>query len=163
MEQLDINILKFQNKKLSQRLEFKNKVEVDLRQRIEQLEKKGTSAEAIVYVITRYWNQLNEDLRVLLQRFDAETSDESENINENAATTSFISRLSSWDKDELEENLRYRVEVSKRAVSKILATFDRITQRNEKITSALKGRVIQICLYLILIHKSAFQSCDACT
>lgn len=145
MEQLDNNILKFQNKKLGQRLEFKNKVEVDLRQRIEQLEKKGTSAEAIVYVITRYWNQLNEDLRVLLQRFDAETSDESENLNENAATTSFITRLSSWDKDELEENLRYRVEVSKRAVSKILATFDRITQRNEKITSALKGIPLNHC------------------
>ena len=139
MEQLDINILKFQNKKLGERLEARIKAEDDLRQRIEQLDKKQTSAELIVDVVNRYWNQLNEDLRILLQRFDAETSDESENNNENEATTSFISRLSNWDKDELEENLRYRVEVSKRAVSKVIAAFDRITQRNEKITFALKG------------------------
>jgi hypothetical protein len=26
----------------------------------------------------RYWNQLNEDIRILLQRFDAEYGDESE-------------------------------------------------------------------------------------
>lgn len=139
MEQLDINILKFQNKKLGERLESRIKAEADLRQRIEQLDKKQTSAELIVDVVNRYWNQLNEDLRILLQRFDAETSDESENNNENEATTSFISRLSNWDKDELEENLRLRVEVSKRAVSKVIAAFDRITQRNEKITFALKG------------------------
>lgn len=142
MEQFDINILKFQNKKLGERLEVKAKVESDLRQRIEQLEKKQTSAEAIVYVINRYWNQLNEDLRILLQRFDAETSDQQENDNENEATTSFISQLSTWDKDELEENLRQRVEVSKRAVSKVIATFDRIVQRNEKITFALKGTTL---------------------
>lgn len=142
MEQFDIKILKFQNKKLGERLETKTKVEADLRQRIEQLEKKQTSAEAIVYVINRYWNQLNEDLRILLQRFDAETSDQQENDNENEATTSFISQLSNWDKDELEENLRQRVEVSKRAVSKVIATFDRIVQRNEKITFALKGKNI---------------------
>lgn len=30
-------------------------------------------------VVNRYWNLLNEDIRVLLQRFDAETADESEN------------------------------------------------------------------------------------
>lgn len=30
-------------------------------------------------VVNRYWNQLNEDIRILLQRFDAETADESEN------------------------------------------------------------------------------------
>jgi hypothetical protein len=28
--------------------------------------------------VGRYWNQLNEDIRILLQRFDAEYGDESE-------------------------------------------------------------------------------------
>lgn len=35
--------------------------------------------DAVLNVVNRYWNQLNEDIRVLLQRFDAETADESEN------------------------------------------------------------------------------------
>ena len=35
--------------------------------------------DAVLNVINRYWNQLNEDVRILLQRFDAETADENEN------------------------------------------------------------------------------------
>ena len=38
----------------------------------------------------RYWNQLNEDMRILLQRFDAETGDKEEKNEESEATTSFF-------------------------------------------------------------------------
>jgi len=48
-------------------------------------------------------------------------------------------QLSSWDKEELDEKLANRVQVSKRAVSKVVQAFDRLSQRNEKITLALKG------------------------
>lgn len=54
-------------------------MENDLRGRIEQLEKRQTQDDLVLNVINRYWNQLNEDIRILLQRFDSETSDESEN------------------------------------------------------------------------------------
>lgn len=50
-----------------------------MRARIEQLEKRQTQDDAVLCVVNRYWNLLNEDIRVLLQRFDAETADESEN------------------------------------------------------------------------------------
>jgi len=110
-----------------------------LRSRIEQLEKKQTNDEAITYVINRYWNQLNEDLRVLLLRFDAETSDETENRNESEETTSFLRQLSNWDKEEMDETLQQRVQVSTRVVAKVLQAFDRIVQRNAKIMLALKG------------------------
>lgn len=138
-EELDINILRYQNKKLGERLETRIKTEADLRNRIEQLEKKQTSNEAIVYVINRYWNQFNEDLRIQLLRFDAETSDELEKKNEFETTKNFIFQLTNWDNEELEENLKQRVEGSTRAVGKILKAFDRIVQRNEKITAALSG------------------------
>lgn len=114
-------------------------MEAELRQRIEQLEKRQTQDDAVLNVVNRYWNQLNEDIRVLLQRFDAETADESENKNESEATTSFLMQLSSWDKEELDDKLAHRVQVSKRAVSKVVQAFDRLSQRNEKITLALKG------------------------
>lgn len=64
---------------LLQRLEQRHRLEAELRQRIEQLEKRQTQDDAVLNVVNRYWNQLNEDIRVLLQRFDAETADESEN------------------------------------------------------------------------------------
>lgn len=62
-----------------QRIEQRHRVEAELRQRIEQLEKRQTQDDAVLNVVNRYWNQLNEDIRILLQRFDAETADESEN------------------------------------------------------------------------------------
>ncbi|XP_014610053.1 PREDICTED: E3 ubiquitin-protein ligase Bre1 isoform X1 [Polistes canadensis] len=139
LEEMDMKVLQFQNKKLSQRLEQRHRMEAELRQRIEQLEKRQMQDDAVLNVVNRYWNQLNEDIRVLLQRFDAETADESENKNESEATTSFLMQLSSWDKEELDDKLANRVQVSKRAVSKVVQAFDRLSQRNEKITLALKG------------------------
>ncbi|KAL6254844.1 hypothetical protein P5V15_014183 [Pogonomyrmex californicus] len=118
---------------------LQHRMEAELRQRIEQLEKRQMQDDAVLNVVNRYWNQLNEDIRVLLQRFDAETADESENKNESEATTSFLMQLSSWDKEELDDKLANRVQVSKRAVSKVVQAFDRLSQRNEKITLALKG------------------------
>lgn len=82
---------------------------------------------------------MNEDVRILLQRFDAETADENESRNESEQTTSFLALLSTWDKDELDEKLANRVLVSQRAVAKLIQAFDRLLQRNHKITQALKG------------------------
>lgn len=142
LEEMDIKVLQFQNKKLAQRIEQRVRCEAELRQRIEQLEKRQTQDDAVLNVVNRYWNQLNEDIRVLLQRFDAETADESENKNENEATTSFLMQLSTWDKEELDDKLANRVQVSKRAVAKIVQVFDRLMQRNEKITKVIKGEAI---------------------
>ena len=70
---------------------------------------------------------------ILLIWFDWTFADESE------ATTSFLALLSTWDKSELDEKLANRVLVSQRAVAKLIRAFDRLLQRNEKITQALKG------------------------
>lgn len=139
LEEMDIKVLQFQNKKLAQRIEQRIRSESELRHRIEQLEKRQTQDDAVLNVVNRYWNQLNEDIRVLLQRFDAETADESENKNENEVTTSFLAQLSTWDKEELDDKLAHRVQVSKRAVGKIVQVIDRLMQRNEKIAISLKG------------------------
>lgn len=89
--------------------------------------------------VNRYWNQFNEDIRILLQRFDAETADEQESKNESEVTTSFLAQLSTWDKKELDENLANRVQISKRAVGKIIQVFDRLMQRNDKVLQFVKG------------------------
>lgn len=62
-------------------------------------------------------------------------------LDENEATTSFLMQLSTWDKEELDDKLANRVQVSKRAVAKVIQAFDRLMQRNEKITMALKGEL----------------------
>jgi len=139
LEEMDMKTLRFQNHKLEQRLEQRKKIEEDLKGRIEQLEKRQTQSDDVLTVINRYWNQFNEDIRLMLQRYDAETADESETKNESEATTSFLTQLSTWDREELDEKLVNRVQVSKRAVAKIVQAFDRLHQRNEKVSRALKG------------------------
>uniref|UniRef100_A0A0K2V376 E3 ubiquitin protein ligase n=1 Tax=Lepeophtheirus salmonis TaxID=72036 RepID=A0A0K2V376_LEPSM len=139
LEELDIKTLQFQNHKLGLRLTQRIKIEEELRQRIDQLEKRQTRDDAVINVINRYWNQLNEDIRVLLERFDAETGDEGEKKNEDISTTSFLSQLSTWHKEELDANLANRVQVSQRAVAKIIQAFDHLIQRNDRISRAIRG------------------------
>ncbi|XP_005102459.1 E3 ubiquitin-protein ligase Bre1 [Aplysia californica] len=143
LEELDLKVLVFQNKKLAERIEQRKKAETELRKRIEQLENRQRTDDAVLMIVNRYWNQLDEDVRVLLQRFDAETSDETETKNESSELTSFLTLLSTWDKQELEEKLGQRVEFSKRAIGKLLQAFDRMLQRNEKLHHAMEDKVEQ--------------------
>lgn len=61
-------------------------------------------------------------------------------IDENEVTTSFLTQLSTWDKEELDDKLANRVQVSKRAVAKVVQVIDRLMQRNEKFTMIFKGQ-----------------------
>lgn len=54
-------------------------------------------------------------------------------------TTSFLTQLSTWDKEELDDKLANRVQVSKRAVAKVVQVIDRLMQRNEKFSMALRS------------------------
>ncbi|XP_060078358.1 E3 ubiquitin-protein ligase Bre1-like [Ylistrum balloti] len=141
LEELDMKVLKFQNKKLVERIELRRRAEDELRKRIDQLENRQRTDDAVLMIVNRYWNLLDEDARVLLQRFDAETADETETKNESDATTAFLTLLSTWDKQELEQRLGQRVEFSKRAIGKLLQAFDRLLQRNEKLNKAIQDKV----------------------
>ncbi|XP_014678359.1 PREDICTED: E3 ubiquitin-protein ligase Bre1-like [Priapulus caudatus] len=138
-EEMDLKVLQFQNKKLAQRLEQRRRIEEDLRNRIEQLEKRQTTDDAVMCIVNRYWNQLDEDMRVVLQRFDWEVADESEDKDESEELTSFLESLSTWDRNELDQKLTQRVQFSERAVGKVMQCFDRQLQRYEKLVKTLRG------------------------
>ncbi|KAK3591494.1 hypothetical protein CHS0354_031601 [Potamilus streckersoni] len=142
LEELDLKVLQFQNKKLAERIEQRKRYEDELHKRIEQLENRQRTDDTVLMIVNRYWNQLDEDVRVLLQRFDAETADdEAENQNDSIETISFLTLLSTWDKQELEQRLGQRVEFSKRAIGKLLKAFDRLLQRNELLNKAVQEKV----------------------
>jgi len=50
-------------------LEQKQKTELELIQRAEQLETRQTQDDAVLNVINRYWMQVDEDVGILLRRF----------------------------------------------------------------------------------------------
>lgn len=140
LEEMDVKVLQFQNRKFAERIEQRRKAEEELRKRIEQLEQRQTTDDAVLCIVNRFWNQLDEDVRVLLQRFDAEGADEVEKQNESPAVTSFLNLLSQWDKQETEDKLRQRVEFSERAIGKLLQAYDRLLQRKEKLWNMIKAK-----------------------
>ena len=51
-------------------------------------------------------------------------------VDESPAVTSFLTLLSQWDKQEIEERLNLRVEFSKRAIGKLLQVKDLYSSTN---------------------------------
>lgn len=58
--------------------------------RIEQLQTRQTQDDAVLNVINRYWNQLNEDIQILLQRFATETSEDADNKSMKISTVFYV-------------------------------------------------------------------------
>lgn len=55
-------------------------------------------------------------------------------------TTSFLTQLSTWDKEELNERLQQRVGFSKRAIGKLLKAFDCLLARYNKLVDAVETK-----------------------
>ena len=86
--------------------------------------------------------QFDENIRRLLERFDASQSTEennrstSNNLNEENSTTthderqgeevrSFIRQLNTWVREDLDVNLRRRLDFSTKAIEKLVRVFDK--------------------------------------
>uniref|UniRef100_A0A8C2SXG7 E3 ubiquitin protein ligase n=2 Tax=Coturnix japonica TaxID=93934 RepID=A0A8C2SXG7_COTJA len=54
-EEMDLKVLQFKNKKLAERLEQRQAVEDELRERIEKLEKRQATDDATLMLVNRYW------------------------------------------------------------------------------------------------------------
>ena len=63
-EEMDVKVLQFQNKKLVERIEQRRKAEEQLKQRIEQLEQRQTTDDAVLCIVNRYWNQVRKTLSI---------------------------------------------------------------------------------------------------
>ena len=50
---MDMKVLVFQNKKLAERIELRKRAEEDLKKRIEQLEQRQTTDDAVLCIVNR--------------------------------------------------------------------------------------------------------------
>ncbi|XP_067883057.1 E3 ubiquitin-protein ligase BRE1B-like [Heterodontus francisci] len=57
-EEMDLKVLQFKNKKLAERLEQRQAIEDELRERIEKLEKRQATDDATLLIVNRYWTQV---------------------------------------------------------------------------------------------------------
>ncbi len=144
--------MRIQNKNLSERLVQRQKLEAELKDKIEHLQNRKASDDSKLCIVDRYWTQLDEDLRYILERFDCNTSIDlvdadgslasssssgsnktnsggntinKENQSSNQSLRNFLAKLKEWDKVDLEENLKERVKFTTQTVSKLVSNYDR--------------------------------------
>ena len=63
---MDTKVLQFQNKKLAERIEQRKRAEEELHKRIEQLENRQRTDDAVLMIVNRYWNQVPQMFSKLL-------------------------------------------------------------------------------------------------
>lgn len=66
--------MRAQHYKICERFKHKEKQRALLEKRVEELESRQAKDDEVACIINRYWNCLDEDVQLLLQRFDAEAN-----------------------------------------------------------------------------------------
>ncbi|CAF3976562.1 unnamed protein product, partial [Rotaria sp. Silwood2] len=165
-EDLDAKLLLIQNKKLFECVQNYRKAEVDWKSKIDQLETNKASVDCKWSMIDLYWTQLDENIRRLLERFDATTSTDGNNeassslINDettsnsnitnttNSSTNnerqgeeirSYIHQLNTWLREDLDEHLKQRLDFSTKAIVKLVRVFDNLTDKFQRLFTSINS------------------------
>ncbi|XP_005062154.1 PREDICTED: E3 ubiquitin-protein ligase BRE1A [Ficedula albicollis] len=165
-EELDIRTLQTKNRKLAEMLDQRQAIEDELREHIEKLERRQATDDASLLIINRYWNQFDENIRIILKRFDMdqglgdllserkalvvpepepdsdsnqERKDERERGEGLEPAFSFLATLASSTSEEIESQLQERVESSRRAVAQIVTMYDKLQEKVDVLSHKLNS------------------------
>ncbi|KYO35130.1 E3 ubiquitin-protein ligase BRE1A [Alligator mississippiensis] len=155
-EELDIRTLQSKNRKLAEMLDQRQAIEDELREHIEKLERRQATDDASLLIVNRYWSQFDENIRIILKRYDLdeglgdllserkalvvpepepdsdsnqERKDERERGEGLEPAFSFLATLASSTSEEMESQLQERVESSRRAVAQIVTMYDKLQEK----------------------------------
>ncbi|KAM4879491.1 E3 ubiquitin-protein ligase BRE1A [Sylvia borin] len=170
-EELDIRTLQTKNRKLAEMLDQRQAIEDELREHIEKLERRQATDDASLLIINRYWNQFDENIRIILKRFDLdqglgdllserkalvvpepepdsdsnqERKDERERVEGLEPAFSFLATLASSTSEEIESQLQERVESSRRAVAQIVTMYDKLQEKVDVLSHKLNSGDISL-------------------
>ncbi|KAG5845412.1 hypothetical protein ANANG_G00138760 [Anguilla anguilla] len=69
-EEQDVKALMVKNRKLGEALDQRQVIEDELRERAEKLETRQATDDASLLILNRYWNQFDENIRLIGRRYD---------------------------------------------------------------------------------------------
>nr|XP_033775402.1 E3 ubiquitin-protein ligase BRE1A [Geotrypetes seraphini] len=167
MEELDIKTLQARNRKLAEMLDQRQAIEDELREHIEKLERRQATDDASLLIINRYWSQFDENVRIILKRYDLEQglgdllsdrkallvpepepdSDSNQERKDERErgdgllepAFSFLATLASSSSEEIESQLQERVESSRRTVGQVVAVYERLQQKVKLLEQKLNS------------------------
>uniref|UniRef100_A0A8C2IEI8 E3 ubiquitin protein ligase n=1 Tax=Cyprinus carpio TaxID=7962 RepID=A0A8C2IEI8_CYPCA len=144
-EEMDMKVIQFKNKKLCERLEQRQALEDELREKIEKLEKRQATDDTTLLIVNRCWTQkpgtvtfsffqyrLGIEVPGLLttltgtvrSRNFSEPPRPPPSLSESAKT--FLATLDNSSEEELTLHLQDRMQFSKGAVACMVCIFDRL-------------------------------------
>uniref|UniRef100_A0A8C0IH98 E3 ubiquitin protein ligase n=1 Tax=Bubo bubo TaxID=30461 RepID=A0A8C0IH98_BUBBB len=159
-EEMDIRTLQTKNRKLAEMLDQRQAIEDELREHIEKLERRQATDDASLLIINRYWNQFDENIRIILKRFDLDQGLGDLLLAICCTLTflhlflfpgeglepafSFLATLASSTSEEIESQLQERVESSRRAVAQIVTMYDKLQEKVDVLSHKLNSGDISL-------------------
>ncbi|KAI1888223.1 hypothetical protein AGOR_G00182800, partial [Albula goreensis] len=149
-EEQDVKALLVKNRKLGEALDQRQVIEDELRERAEKLETRQATDDASLLILNRYWNQFDENVRLIARRYDQSGSEPVEHLtgegrslkpetpepdgdsnqervkdrgHQGETATSFLATLASSSSEEMEAELQERVEASRQLTSRVVEIY----------------------------------------
>ncbi|KAM7389707.1 hypothetical protein PAMP_023670 [Pampus punctatissimus] len=163
-EEQDIKALQAKNRKLGEALDQRQVIEDELRERIERLETRQATDDASLLILNRYWNQLDENIQLIIRRYDQSTSEpekspagegrslkpetpepDGDSNQERAkdrghqgeTSNSFLATLASSSSEEMEAELQERVESSQKQASRVVEIYECLKSTVDQLKTEL--------------------------
>ncbi|XP_050426447.1 E3 ubiquitin-protein ligase Bre1-like [Adelges cooleyi] len=136
-----LQILQNENKALAEKLEEKNQSIAKSKSHIEQMEQRRKQSISDSNVLNRHWNLFDENMRILLQKFDHETTEAVKSGDDTDVASPYLYQLQTLDKDELDEKLTKRMDASLQSLLKVVEAFDKHMIRGQNIARAVKEEI----------------------
>uniref|UniRef100_A0A671PUN7 E3 ubiquitin protein ligase n=1 Tax=Sinocyclocheilus anshuiensis TaxID=1608454 RepID=A0A671PUN7_9TELE len=118
-EEMDMKVIQFKNKKLCERLEQRQALEDELREKIEKLEKRQATDDTTLLIVNRCWTQVRHYSIALAHKMTPPPP-----LSESAKA--FLATLDNSSEEELTLQLQDRMQFSKGAVACMVCIFDRL-------------------------------------
>uniref|UniRef100_A0A8C8DL12 E3 ubiquitin protein ligase n=1 Tax=Oryzias sinensis TaxID=183150 RepID=A0A8C8DL12_9TELE len=163
-EEQDIKALQAKNRKLGEALDQRQVIEDELRERIERLETRQATDDASLLILNRYWNQFDENVRLIIRRYDQgssepeksptgegrslkpETPEPDGDSNQERAkdrthqgetSNSFLATLASSTSEEMEAELQERVESSQKQAQRVVDVYENLKSTVDQLQTEL--------------------------
>uniref|UniRef100_A0A3P8VPI0 E3 ubiquitin protein ligase n=1 Tax=Cynoglossus semilaevis TaxID=244447 RepID=A0A3P8VPI0_CYNSE len=163
-EEQDIKALQVKNRKLGESLDQRQVIEDELRERIERLETRQATDDASLLILNRYWNQLDENIKLTIRRYEKASSEpeksptgdgrslkpetpepdgdsNQERVKDRGqqgeTSNSFLATLASSTSEEMEAELQVRVESSLKQANHVVEIYEALKSTVDQLKAEL--------------------------
>uniref|UniRef100_A0A672JYH3 E3 ubiquitin protein ligase n=1 Tax=Sinocyclocheilus grahami TaxID=75366 RepID=A0A672JYH3_SINGR len=159
-EEQDIKALQIKNRKLGESLDQRQVIEDELRERVERLETRQATDDASLLILNRYWNQFDENVRLIVRRYDQSGSEPVESQppegrslkpgtpepdgdsnqerakdrgQQGEAVSSFLAMLASSSSEEIDAELQERLESSCKQARRVVEIYENLKNTEDQL------------------------------